>query len=346
MSQLQLTDQERIAALQRFGYTEREAAFLCLAALHGGYFLRRHYGQFLCRQDGGTVGQLIEKALALNHARALTYHPRTNIYHLYARPFYEVLGQTDNRNRRQREPLTIKNKLMGLDFILAHPDNRYLATEQEKAQYFTGALQLPHSVLPTKLYHSADSRAARYFVEKYPIFLPPEPSAGQPPVVSFCFVDEGMTTLSRFATFLAQYQGLFASLAQFRLIYVAAAPALFESARRAFERFVNQSPDPSKAIVRDSEIPRLLEHFAARRLYETKDLAGFDRTKLVRFRNEREQFSGTKYDALYERWKSVGDRAVLEVSALENPPLANLCGAFSTCLLEISYDLFGTLTAF
>ena len=49
-----MTNAERIQALQRLGYTEREAAFLCLAALHGGYFLRRQYAQFLGREDGGT----------------------------------------------------------------------------------------------------------------------------------------------------------------------------------------------------------------------------------------------------------------------------------------------------
>jgi len=292
------------------------------------------------------VAQLIEKALALNHARALTYHPKTNIYHLYTRPFYEVLGQVDNRNRRQREPLTIKNKLMGFDYVLTHPENRYLATEQEKVEYLTGALQLPQYVLPTKLYHSAESQTARYFVEKYPIFLPPDPPAGQPPVVSFCFVDEGMTTLSRFATFLAQYEQLFAALAQFRLIYVAAVPTLFEGARRAFGRLVNRSAEPANGMVQGGEIARLLDHFAARRLYEAKDLAGFDRDKLIRFRNEREQFSGAKYDAIYDRWKRVGDGAVLEISAPETKPPERMCGTFSTCLLEISYDLFGTLTAF
>jgi len=40
MSQIPLTNEARHEALQRFGYTEREARFLCLAALHGGYFLR------------------------------------------------------------------------------------------------------------------------------------------------------------------------------------------------------------------------------------------------------------------------------------------------------------------
>jgi hypothetical protein len=41
-----MTDAERINALQALGYNEREAAFLCLAALHSGYFLRRQYHSF------------------------------------------------------------------------------------------------------------------------------------------------------------------------------------------------------------------------------------------------------------------------------------------------------------
>ena len=41
------TGDERIARLEELGYTEREAAFLVLAALHSGYFLRRQYQEFL-----------------------------------------------------------------------------------------------------------------------------------------------------------------------------------------------------------------------------------------------------------------------------------------------------------
>ena len=41
-----MTNTERIQALMGFGYTEREAAFLCIASLHGGFFLRRQYSQF------------------------------------------------------------------------------------------------------------------------------------------------------------------------------------------------------------------------------------------------------------------------------------------------------------
>ncbi len=112
MTQLAMTNLERQAALERFGYSEREAHFLCLAGLHSGYFLRRQYVDFLGGQDGGNVTQLIEKVLDLSHAEAATYRANTHIYHLSARPFYAALGQEDNRNRRRKELFTIKAKLM------------------------------------------------------------------------------------------------------------------------------------------------------------------------------------------------------------------------------------------
>lgn len=180
-------------ALEQFGYSEPEAGFLSLAALHGGYFLRRQFVAFLGRQDGGTVTQLSQKTLAQGHARTSTWRQNTQLYHLCARPFYEALGQGDNRNRRPREVTAIKNKVMGLDFVLGHRKVPYLSTEQEKLDYFTGHLRLDPSRLPSQRYRSATGgvTTTRYFVDKYPLFVAPPPREGLAPVVSFCFVDEG-----------------------------------------------------------------------------------------------------------------------------------------------------------
>ena len=41
-----------IPDLRKFGYTEREAAFLYLVGIHSGYFLRRQYLTFTEREDG------------------------------------------------------------------------------------------------------------------------------------------------------------------------------------------------------------------------------------------------------------------------------------------------------
>jgi hypothetical protein len=346
MSQISLTNQERRKALQAFGYTEREAEFLCTAALQGGYFLRRHYDQFLGRPDGGTATQLIERALANGHIRAFTYRPRTTIYHLCTRPFYQALGQGDNRNRRLRQPLTIKNRLMGLDFVLAHRDRDYLATEQEKLDYFTGVLNIPVSVLPAKVYRSAKSydATARYFVDKYPIFLHRAPLSGRPAVVSFCFVNEGLTTVSRFETYLAQYHRLLASLPEFGFVYVSSTALHFAAAKRTFERFLAPARTGANGAPIDPEMRLMLAHFEARRRYESGELDDFDREKLIRLRRDREHFSGPKSEALYQRWKTGGDEALLEVPQREEARRRRIHGTFSTCLLEQNYDLFGNLT--
>ena len=347
MSQVQMTNEERIQSLRHFGYAEREAGFLFRAALHGGYFLRRQISAYLGREDGGTSAQLVERTLSLEHARVFTYHQNTQLYHLYARPFYEAIGQGDNRNRRGRQPLTIKNKLMGLDFVLAHPACQFLATEQEKLDYFTGTLQVPRSLLPAKLYRGAegDPATARYFVDKYPVFLGAPGMAGTPAVVSFCFVDEGMVGLSRFETYLLQYASLFRSLPQFHLLFIAARPKLFRAAEGRFERFLTQEQTPA-APISIPNLQRILDYFQTRFLYETKQLAGFDRAKLLRLRDDREAFSTQENEALYERWKSGGDSAVREILAAGSEPHGRTRAIFSTHLLEHDYDIFGSLTAF
>jgi hypothetical protein len=313
MASMNLTPSERIQALGRLGYSEREAAFLCLAALHGGYFLRRQYCRFLGKAAGGTAATLIEKLLDNGHAKGTTFAGNVHIYHLSAPPLYAALGQEDNRNRRLRQPVTIKIKLMGLDFVLQHPRHEFLATEPEKLNYFTARLGLDRAFLPVTRYGSREQMTERYFVEKFPIYLSASSESARPPVVSFCFVDEGEATLSAFGTFLERYGLLLAHLREFQLVYVAAHDAHFEAAERAFERFSRQAWGPDSLPPSDAFITRLLEHFEARRLYETQQWSIFDRAKLIRYRDDRQEFSGEKFEALYRQWKAAGAAAVRAV---------------------------------
>ncbi len=341
MSQIRLTNFDRIQALQRLGYNEREAGFLCLAALHGGYFVRRQYCRFLGKQVGGTAAALIEKAVAQGHAQVATYAANTSVYHLASRPFYAALGQEDNRNRRRRQPETVKSKLMGLDFVLAHPEPEYLATEQEKFDYFTGALRLEKSVLPTKRYASSGHITERYFVEKYPIFLSPSDQSACSPVVSFCFVDVGAVGIDGFWTFLRQYRPLLIQLRQCRVVYIAPMERLFQVAANAFARVFETQSGVQNSVAAPVLLARLLEHFKARRLYESRQWASFDRNGLIRFRNERQEFSGERYEVLYRQWTrgEVVDQAAITQS--KTTTAAPLQATFSTYRLESTYDFFG-----
>jgi hypothetical protein len=232
--------------------------------------------------------------------------------------------------------------------VLAHVQEIYLATEQEKLEYFMGKLQIPASTLPAKVYRSDNMVAStvRYFVDKYPIFLSTPSLSSGAPVVSFCFVDEGSTTVSHLETYLSQYGRLFAALPEFRLTYVAGSPVHFEAARRTFHRFLKPPKCGTNGSGIDPGARRMLEHFEARRQYETRQLDGFDREKLLQLRNDFEAYSGPKNEAIYERWKREGERAIVEIFDPETVPHTSPRVSFSTYLLEHNYDLFGDSSAF
>ena len=340
-----LTNDSRLEGLRRFGYSEREAAFLSLAGLHSGYFLRRQYVRFLGKSVGGTAAALIEKALANEHLKVCTYVGNVHLYHLASRPFYSALGQADNRNRRDRQPLTIKSKLMALDFVLEHSAHRYLATEREKVEYFTG-LHVDQEALPAKLYVSQKSadRTARYFVDKYPIYIAAA-SNGVDCEVAFTYIDPGATTVSGFETYLDQYRPLFGALPLFRVVYVATRPFLFEAAERLFHRFTAQKTNSPTAL--GGTVPvHLRTYFETRFLYETGDLTSFDRAKLIQLRDQRLQRSDAETEGLYLRWRCSRQHAANAVSQWESAAATPLRGTFSVSLLEHNYDVFGDLTAF
>jgi hypothetical protein len=342
-----MQNKARIESLRRLGYSEREASFLCLAALHGGYFLRRQYVQFLGKSAGGTVAALIDRAFTLRHVKASTFANKTYVYHLGARPLYAALGEEDNRNRRERQPLSIKRKLMGLDFVLSHPQYHYLATEQEKVEHFTGALHVACEALPTKRYSSSDGlqSTSRYFVDKCPIYIALRAGRPSESPVGFCFVDEGATTVSGFETYLDQYRRLFALLPAFEVVYLAASPRLLRPAERTFQRFLRRPA--ARALARSGAREReLTEYFQLRRLYEARERSSFDRAKLIRLRDLREAFFGSEIEARYRRWNANEPQVLEPDRAPESAAPAPLQGTFSHCVLEHRYEFFGSLTAF
>ncbi len=332
------SNEERVDAIERLGYTKSEATFLVTAALHGGYFVRRQFNAFIQRKRGWRAASLIERLIANQHARPIVHARNRVIYHLCSKPFYATIGEPDNRNRRDRQPFTIKNKLIALDYVLAHPGYRYLATEREKCEYFSGEGILEEH-LPTRRYESADKRSStvRYFVDKFPLFVS-EPSDA-PPVVSFSFIDEGLATVSRLETHLAQYACLFRALGAFRFVYVADSERPFKHAEQAFCRFVQRQQGGAP----DVDAGRLLDHFRDRQLFEARQTTGFDKARLDQLRSDLQTFRGANYDALYSRWKQDPTTALMpSYGALPESVKAGRA-TFETYYVGHDYELFGTI---
>src|SRR5690606_26579456 len=275
-----LTNEKRIQALQKLGYNEREAAFLVLAALHSGYFLRRQYNRFVGHCDGGSVARLLDKALSFEHLRLLVCSNNTRLYHLFSRPFYGALGESDNRNRRQRSMPVVKCKLMALDFVLEHPALRYLATEAEKVSFFCSRLKVSRPNLPKRTYRSTTSAetTTRCFVEKFPIFY--QASMGNDSLtVSFCYIDYGARTTSGLAPFLRSYTPLFNRLGSVGIVYVTDSERHVESIGRkikALSSLMHSCAGASPGFVRS-----LLDYFRLEQLYESRQLRRLGQQGLI-----------------------------------------------------------------
>ena len=174
----------------------------------------------------------IRKVVAQQHARAAVYPSNTHLYHLHAKPLYAALGQQDNRHRRRRDPLQIRAKLIGLDYVLAHPSYRFLPTEEDKLSYFCEERGIERRFLPTKTYDGKDrTKTDRFFVDKYPIRI--DPNTGK---IAFCYIDDGVFTPPGFPLWLNQYAALIGEIGSAEIVYIAASPAGFLAASRQFAR--------------------------------------------------------------------------------------------------------------
>ncbi len=326
--------------LPRFGYTDRQAAFLRLVALHSGYFVARQYDQFIGTGPGGPRRRFLVQVAAKGHVRKLPSCDRTVIYHLCARRFYAALGIENSRNRRPHEPFGIKTRLMTLDFVLRHPAVQVLSTEDEKLDLFTETLKLSPVILPSKVYNGKGhaSRTVRYFVDRNPIFLTPA-AEGAAPVVSFAYIDASSESTAGFRTYLLQHRSLLQGLETSRLVYVANSAERFDRAAKDFAELLglNEATDALGSV----DGTRLLQHFEARACHERNDYRGFDTAKIERLRCDLREFKGPAFDALFGVFQSQGAGAMLaelaRLKALKRTPQVT----FETELIPHSYAFLG-----
>jgi hypothetical protein len=326
-----MTNEERIENVKSLGYSQREATFLVLAALHAGYFLRRQYCAFAGSEWGGADGKLIEKMLSRCHAKELEVRNWRRIYNISSKAVFEALGEVDNRNRRLHEPQTIKARLMALDYVIAHPEFVWYPTESERISLFTEQLGVHRVHLPVWRYASRknDELTLRWFVDKPPIFM-----SGADETVHFCFVDPGFHTADSFASFLRNYRPVCARLTRFELIYITEASHAAERASRMFKRFFSRDKTPPE----DPLVADLLRYFGDRREHEVNGLSGFDKQRLDRYREDRKRFSAERYQRFFDAWKLRGE-AVLAAAVSPEPRFDwAQQAAFSVSLVEPKYS--------
>ena len=136
--------------LKLFGYSQTEAHFLRLVALHSGVFLTRQFNQFARAKTGYRVDAFIRKLKSNRHCHTYRLGKNAAMFHLHSKAIYRAIGHENLRHGRSHQAGYVKTKLLSLDFVLQNPTLRYFPTEEEKVELFTTVLNVPLSNLPSK----------------------------------------------------------------------------------------------------------------------------------------------------------------------------------------------------
>jgi hypothetical protein len=255
-----MTDYDPIPDIERLGYTPREAGFLALAALHSGYFLRRHFSHYIHKQSGGLAHDFVSKAQKKGHVRVLPLPQRRFIFHVSSRTLYRLCGVEESQNRHTKGDRAIKTRLLSLDYVLDHPQQHFFRTEQQKLAYFRETLGIPSEKLPSVTLQSpSGNQRCCYFPHRFPISILGATTT-HPPQVSFCFVDDGIQTLHPFRRFVLSHEQLIRLVPSSEIVYVAESERNFSDAGRILSSILPRlAPD----TLATRECPRGVHHFLA-----------------------------------------------------------------------------------
>jgi hypothetical protein len=270
-----------VLALESLGYTEREASFLYLAAVHSGYFLRRQFNYFIQRQKGYLAQHFVEKARVNGHIEIIDYGQGRFVYHLFSKPVYRLIGNSESQNRRRKGDAQIRLRLMALDYVLENREDHYFESEISKCDFFVRLRGVSPGLIT--------DRHQRFhpFLGIAPISIA-DRAHPTTAIVRFPFMDEGLISIRKFCRFLTELVPLFNAIRTFEVIYTATTNTNFVAAETQFRRafaaqlkqrqqvlgdFRSQPPSPSVSnrlplhgkftrLLLENTYPRLLRNEA------------------------------------------------------------------------------------
>lgn len=286
----------QVDALQALGYTEDEARFLYLVAIHSGYFVARQFLGFTGAHWGKRTTLFWNKLQAQQLARTYRFAQGGTIYHLFSRKIYRQIGHENLRNRREHELEYIKTRIAMLDFVLGNLENHYLPTEPEKLAYFCSELKLSAQHLPSKTYSGRHTMkpTVRYFVDRSPIFFPAASSASR--IATFTYLQAPEANLAGFVHHLQTYLPLFRELSEFAFLFLARTDAHFAKAYELFRDLVT-------IPLQSNPAEDLLRYFTIRKAWDLGNYTSVTEGDLI-FRNlAKERFNGARFEHFYRAWK-------------------------------------------
>jgi len=279
--------EDQLAHLRAFGYTEVEARFLYLVATHSGYFTVRQFLEFAHAKSGKRNARLVEKLFSLGHASARRYTRRSLVYQLRSRHIYTAIAKAHLRNRREHELAHIKTRLLVLDFILTHPEERYFETAEEKRRYFVERFKVEEN-----LFSQTEGQGNGIsFSDRFPLCVA-YPSPDFMPVVTFTYIDPEHRNLDAYIVHLRTYRPLFWRLPTFHFFYISSATGLHKEAALIFSFLVE-----GKGLV------DLTRYFDLQTKWDREQYALITERDAIFLSEARRRYTGDSIGTLYHLWK-------------------------------------------
>jgi hypothetical protein len=219
--------------------------------------------RFTGQTKGCLVHRFTGKLLTQNHVKATQYGHKTYLFKLTSRRIYELIGKPNLRDHRAHTADFIRIRLLILDFVLTHPEHRYLETEAEKLRFFREQTAAQPGVLwqpsgPEGL----DLPLKRYCKERFPVFVSPDntscPTGAAP---TFVYLDPANHGRYWFTSYLDRHRNFLRRLPKFSLVYASPSHWNLDRASQIFVSVLRTEdrPDPQ----------HLTRYFQIRRHWET-----------------------------------------------------------------------------
>lgn len=291
---------DRVEAVVKFGFTERQARFLVTVMLHSGVCLLRHYTAFAGIRHGQRTWKFFAKLVTRRYARAYPCrHNRGHVYQVHHKPLYRAIGETDSSHRRPMSAARVVDGLVLLDAMLASPSVVWLAREEEKRVHLSGLAGITHEEAERLTRRESACNAAPTVRDRMPTGVD---LAGRWVFVYTVTGDQRVD----FEWFLQQHAGLLVRLPAWT-VQIAVPAHLAWLAERYREVAQRQLTSPLERLVQ-----HLRWYFKQRRAHSLEcapidDEEGYDEARYA--------FRATGFQVLYRRWLKEGDTAFEAISS-------------------------------
>ena len=297
-----MTHEERVRAVARLGFTERQAGFLVTVMLHAGVCVGRQYCAYSRITYGQKAVDFFRSLLSCGYATATpTGTANGRLFHIHNKRLYRAIGEPDNRHRRPTTLARAIERLMVLDAILSDREANWLATEREKVSHFTLVCQVPQRDLPALVFRADEAETARFFPDKLPIGVLAEDQTHV-----FIYLATKDVPVD-FRAFLERHSELFRSLSRWRVRVLI--PLHLGDALPGYKAaFREQLASPLRPVVLDE----LRWFFHARRRGSVSPDMRLDHATRA--------FAAPRFRVLYRVWLEHGDPVL---DATVSPVLAD-----------------------